>query len=372
MIFSLHIYAPLNQHFLSICSIRGFLISSMILAANFGFLISFILGTYVNIFSISIFIIVLAVLFEISLFFMPESPTFLIKQGKIDVSIESTLNDKSILTTLNYQVKSFLLKLAEKSIRFYKNLRKTDEHQIIVDLEINKVQTILANNQIESQNKTSIKWSDFTTKTSSKAILIGVVLIILNTYNGNITLSNYTKYVFDETGSNLSTDISSIIVAVIQIVGVFAATQLVDRLGRKLLILSSIIGAALGLVVLGIYMMLKLEWSIDVTVVNWIPLVSFSWCMLITSVGIQALAFTVITEIMPERIKESGVTFCTMLMWIFAFINIKFLPLITTAITFHGAMFLYAAICLIGAVFILLIMPETKGKNHEEIMKSLQ
>lgn len=75
---------------------------------------------------------------------------------------------------------------------------------------------------------------------------------------------------------------------------------------------------------------------------------------------------------MPERIKNAGVTFCIMLMWIFAFVNIKFLPLLTGAITFHGAMFFYTAICSIGAVIIWILLPETKAKSHEEIMKSLQ
>lgn len=262
--------------------------------------------------------------------------------------------------------------MAENSIRFYKNLQKTDEHQIFVELEFHKIQTTLAKDQIESQNRTSIALSDFMKKPAPKALMLGVVLIVLNTYNGNITLSNYTKHIFDETGSNLSTDLSAIVVAIIQIVGVFAATQLVDRLGRRLLILTSVIGASFGLGILGIYMMLKSIWSINVSVVNWVPLLSFSWVLFITSVGIQALAFTVVTEIMPEKIKDAGVTVCNMLMWIFAFINIKFLPLLTDTITFHGAMFMYAVICLIGAVIISAFLPETKSKSHDEIMESLK
>lgn len=65
----------------------------MILAANFGFLLSFVLGTYVSIFAISIFIIGLAVMFELSLLLLPESPTFLIKQGNMAVSIEQLFGD---------------------------------------------------------------------------------------------------------------------------------------------------------------------------------------------------------------------------------------------------------------------------------------
>lgn len=119
-------------------------------------------------------------------------------------------------------------------------------------------------------------------------------------------------------------------------------------------------------------MMLKSWHHINVEIVNWIPLVSFSWVLFITSLGIQSVVFTVVTEIMPEKIKDAGVTLCTMLLWIFAFLNIKFLPHLTDAISFHGAMFLYAAICFIGAVFVLIVLPETKGLSHNEIMKSLQ
>lgn len=117
-----------------------------------------------------------------------------------------------------FKLSFFRCKMAEKSIRFYKNLRPTDEHQILLELEINKIQTTLANNQIENQNKASIVWSDFMTKPAPKAILIGVILIVLNTYNGNTTLSSYTKHIFGTvTGSNVSTDLSAIIVAIIQV-----------------------------------------------------------------------------------------------------------------------------------------------------------
>lgn len=191
-----YVIIPLYLSEISNNNIRGCLTSSMVLAANFGFLLSFILGTYVSIFAISIFIIVLAVLFELSLLLLPESPTFLIKQRNFAS--------------------------AENSIRFYKNLRKTAQHQFLLELEINKIQAAIADNQIQNRNKTAVKWSDFTTKTSVKAFLLGVILIILFTYNGNITLSNYTKQIFKETGSNLTTDVSSVVIAAIQLIGVFA------------------------------------------------------------------------------------------------------------------------------------------------------
>lgn len=119
----------------------------------------------------------------------------------------------------------------------------------------------------------------------------------------------------------------------------------------------------MGLIALGTYMMVKL-WGISVETVNFIPLVSFSWAILISSLGIQTLLFTIISEIMPGNIKEACVAQY--------FINMKYLPLLIDTIGFHGAMYMFAGVCLIGVTILNSIMPETKGKSHEEIMKSLE
>lgn len=75
---------------------------------------------------------------------------------------------------------------------------------------------------------------------------------------------------------------------------------------------------------------------------------------------------------MPERIKDGCVSFCMSLLWTFSFIIIKYLPMLMELLGFHGSMYLFAGICIAGAAFIVTVMPETKCKTHEEIMKSLE
>ena len=128
---------------------------------------------------------------------------------------------------------------------------------------------------------------------------------------------------------------------------------------------------ALGLIVLGVYMMLK-SWNIDVTTFNWIPLVSFSFVVFVSQLGVLSLPFIVMAEIMPEKIKDACVSFCMSLLWTFSFITIKYLPALTETLGFHGSMFLFAFVCICGATFVIAFMPETKCKSHEEIMKSLE
>lgn len=163
----------------------------------------------------------------------------------------------------------------------------------------------------------------------------------------------------------------------------------------QLILVLSCIGTAFGLIVLGSYMTLK-SLDIEVETFNWIPVASFSWSIFISSFGIQPLTLMILVEIMPEKIKDASVSFCMTLLWLFgkdfslsiffigdllikhliiqnlAFINIKFLPSFIEILGFHWTMYMFSLVCIFGVLFTISVIPETKGKSHEEIMKSLQ
>lgn len=132
----------------------------------------------------------------------------------------------------------------------------------------------------------------------------------------------------------------------------------------------SCFGTALSLVVMGVYMMLK-AWGIHVEVVNWIPLAAYSSATFISAIGIQSLTITVVYEIAPEHIKETYMSFCMTVSWTLSFISTKYLPQFLELLEFHYSMYVFAGVCILSAIYILLYMPETKGKSYEEIMKSL-
>lgn len=131
------------------------------------------------------------------------------------------------------------------------------------------------------------------------------------------------------------------------------------------------IGTAIGLIAMGVYVMLK-SWSFEVDAMNWISLASFSFVILAVSLGILSVPIIVISEIMPEKIKDAGVSISMTLLWAFSFTAIKCLPFLIEILGFHGSMYLFAGICVSSAVFTILVMPETNSKSHDEIMKSLQ
>lgn len=118
-------------------------------------------------------------------------------------------------------------------------------------------------------------------------------------------------------------------------------------------------------------MMLK-SWQYDVDAFNWIPVASFSFVIFIASWGILSLPFVIIPEILPENLKNFGMTFCMNLLAVCAFIATKFLPLLIDTVGYHGCFFCFAGACLAGTMFILIFIPETKGKSYDQIMESLR
>lgn len=114
---------------------------------------------------------------------------------------------------------------------------------------------------------------------------------------------NYTASIFKASGSNLDPHICSIIVAFIQILGVYGSTNLVDRVGRKTLLIFSTAGAFVGLMLLGTFSYLSTI-GVDLTDFNWVPLLSFSMFIFISCFGILPLPFIILAEILPQKVRK--------------------------------------------------------------------
>lgn len=112
---------------------------------------------------------------------------------------------------------------------------------------------------------------------------------------------NYTGKIFQESGSDLDANVSSIIVAAIQVVGVYGSSLLVDRVGRRTLLIVSSAGAALALALLGAFSYMNTQ-GVNLQHFNWVPLVSFSFYVFITCFGVLPLPFVILAEILPQKV----------------------------------------------------------------------
>lgn len=260
---------------------------------------------------------------------------------------------------------------------------------------MNKLQTTTQGSSTKETE--SIKWSDVVTGVGKKAMLIGIVLSLLNQLCGCFAMMQYTANIFKAAGSNMAPNMCAIVVGIIQLLGSNWATGLVDKAGRKVqfptnyhftekiiiyrkiltkfsllqyLFLVSSVGIALGEITLGVYMLFY-EMKFNVEVVSWIPITSFSFVIFIASWAVLTLPFLVISEVMPEKLKDFGLSFCVLMLWLASFIVTKCFPILMDLLHFSGTIFLFAGCCLSSALFIFIYLPETKGKSYDEIMYAL-
>ena len=95
---------------------------------------------------------------------------------------------------------------------------------------------------------------------------------------------SYASMIFDEAGSSMSPNMSAIIAGSIQVVAVYCSTVLVDRAGRKFLMVSSAFGCALGLALFGAYDFSK-HLGVNISGYGWIPLATFSFVIFASNLG---------------------------------------------------------------------------------------
>lgn len=124
----------------------------------------------------------------------------------------------------------------------------------------------------------------------------------LNQFCGCFAMMSFTASIFKESGSNLSPNLSSIVVGGIQIIGSMFPPMLVDRLGRKTMMGISAYSTAFGLASLGAYSLLQSQ-GFDLSAFNFLPLFLFSFIIFIANWGVMTLPFMIVSEITHPKVN---------------------------------------------------------------------
>jgi MFS family permease len=114
----------------------------------------------------------------------------------------------------------------------------------------------------------------------------------------------YSTLIFNEIGSSLSPHASALVLYVWQIVGSFLATLLIDRVGRKILLVISCFGGIVGYLAVAAYVYCKnhqVDFNLDMEGLEWIPLVSLSLTVFLQGLGIASIALLYIAEVTPQK-----------------------------------------------------------------------
>ena len=266
-----------------------------------------------------------AVFFFLALFFVPESPRWLVKNGQ-DESARIVLSN---IGGADYG--SFELA----------DIKKTLEH------EIGKVH-----------------FRELLEPKMLKILLIGVTLAVFQQWCGINVIFNYAEEIFSAAGYGVSAILFNIVITgTVNLIFTFVAMFTVDRWGRRPLLLVGAAGLAIN------YLLLGTGYFFQSTGVHMLG-------MVVAAIGIYAMSlapvvWVVISEIFPNRIRGAAMSVSVSALWIACFVLTYTFPFLNRGLGNAGTFWIYAGICVLGFLFVKTRVPETKGKSLEDIEREL-
>jgi sugar porter (SP) family MFS transporter len=258
-----------------------------------------------------------SVLFLLGLLILPESPRWLVQNGKIE------------------QAYKILMKIGNK--QFADNT--------LVNIE----------KSVDGIKKISFKMAF--NKLFFPAVLIGIGLAVFQQLCGINTVFNYTAKIFKSIGASQEDQLQqTVFIGVVNLVCTLLAMFLVDKLGRKPLML---IGSG-GLAILYIVVVNMLETNSP----------SVSWFLLM-AIGTYAMTlapvtWVLISEIFPNKVRGAATTIAVLCLWAAYFILVFTFPILFEKFK-DNTFYIYSGICVLGFIFIWKKVNETKGKTLEEM-----
>ncbi len=205
---------------------------------------------------------------------------------------------------------------------------------------------------------------ELTTPGVARALLLGIALAVLQQWCGINVVFNYAQEIFAAAGYQISGILFNIVITgAVNVAFTMVALATIDRLGRRFLLLTGAAGLALIYIVLGAFYRIHLH-GLPMLVLVLAAIACYA-------MSLAPATWVVIAEIFPNRIRGSAVSIAVTFLWIACFVLTYTFPWLNAALSTAGVFWTYAAICLAGLVYLLIRLPETRGRSLEEIETGL-
>jgi SP family xylose:H+ symportor-like MFS transporter len=268
-----------------------------------------------------------ALLLLVLLFFVPESPRWLTKQERSDEALE-------ILTRVNGTVyaKTELLEIKDSIAHESGSLKQLFQPGMKI------------------------------------VLVIGIVLAVLQQVTGINVFLYFGTEIFKKMGSDTNAALlQTVIVGVVNLSFTIIAIWMVDKLGRKPLMMIGSVG--MGLSLLGMGLMAYVQ-KTDLWVLLFI--LGYIACF---ALSVGPVTWVILSEIFPTRIRGRAMAIATVCLWVANYVVSQTFPMMEEnnwlLEKFHHAFpfWLYGIFCVVLVTFVWRFVPETKGKTLEEIEK---
>ncbi|RYE37310.1 MAG: MFS transporter [Sphingobacteriaceae bacterium] len=192
-------------------------------------------------------------------------------------------------------------------------------------------------------------------------LTIGVLIAVFQQITGINAVLYYAPMIFKQTGVGLVNSLlQTICIGVVNVIATFLAIGLVDKLGRRRLMLfgSFLMAACLLTVALCFHLNYFKNYIVLMAILVYVG------CFGCT---LGAVTWVYLSEIFPNRIRAFAMSVATLGLWLADFLVTYTFPILANRLGTSLTVFIYAMCCIISFFYILVKLPETKGKSLEEI-----
>ncbi|KAA3837818.1 MAG: sugar porter family MFS transporter [Bacteroides ovatus] len=266
-----------------------------------------------------------AILFFIIIFFIPESPRWLIVRGK-------ELKAVNILE------------------KIYNSITEAKS-------QLNETKSVLT-------SETKSEWSLLMKPGIFKAVIIGVCIAILGQFMGVNAVLYYGPSIFENAGlSGGDSLFYQVLVGLINTLTTVLALVIIDKVGRKKLVYYGVSGMVVSLILIGLYFL----FGDSLGVSSLFLLIFFLFYVFCCAVSICAVVFVLLSEMYPTKVRGLAMSIAGFALWIGTYLIGQLTPWMLQNLTPAGTFFLFALMCVPYMLIVWKLVPETTGKSLEEI-----
>lgn len=250
-------------------------------------------------------------------------------------------------------------------------LKKLRKSKTMCDIETEFAERELVLNNKKSNEQISFK-SFFVNRSVRKGLILSIATRCLSDLSGLTIVLSFMGTLLSDAESNLSGDILAIIVMVIKMFAASVTIFIIEKTGRRILVLTGAFVCGVSMFVLGLYFYFKNNKYLLTQSVRLIPIGAIVCFLSGYSLGLSAVPCVLRAELLPNELRAIGSSIAQFI-GTAALIAVSFAyPLVSTYLGVHYGMFAFSLFCFSGFVFLFFHLPETKGKSFTEIRSLLK